>query len=398
MQFGEDSDDKYFFSQPHQPFFVLAFVNAILLMLLFMLAYKGSIHIAINPVLFHAYGIVFLVFTPAFLAFLFTTFPRFASTKVIHKKTYMRTFGLFYLGSILFVLGSIASPVFSAIGMLFLLAGHIDGTLILRNIYLTTKMEDKQDIFWILTAMEFGILSHVLVIIGQLFYAQHFYAQLFSLGEEIGIYLYLFLLVFSVAQRMVPFFSHCIVEKNENLLKTVFVLLLVHVILEGIHTNASFIIDLILAAVLGREILRWKLPFPNENPMLNILHIALYWVPLAFLIGGLANLVTLLTGISFLALDLHVLTLGFIFTILIGFGTRVTLGHSGNMMQADIWTKSLFYATPVLVLLRVLISLAAAFGIDFMVLFDITATVWILLLGVWAYRFFPVLIAGKKLS
>ncbi|HIC99687.1 MAG TPA: hypothetical protein EYP08_08775, partial [Pyrodictiaceae archaeon] len=41
--------------------------------------------------------------------------------------------------------------------------------------------------------------------------------------------------------------------------------------------------------------------------------------------------------VTFLALDIHMLLLGFVFTILIGFGTRVTIGHSGNMMQADKW-------------------------------------------------------------
>jgi len=67
-------------------------------------------------------------------------------------------------------------------------------------------------------------------------------------------------------------------------------------------------------------------------------------------------------------------------------------------MQADKWTRSLFYATQVAVILRVLVSLLAAFGWNFMILFDITATVWILLLLTWAVRFFPVLVNGKKLT
>jgi uncharacterized protein involved in response to NO len=68
------------------------------------------------------------------------------------------------------------------------------------------------------------------------------------------------------------------------------------------------------------------------------------------------------------------------------------------MMQADKWTKSLFYTTQAVVILRVLVSLLAAFGWNFMILFDITATAWILLLLVWAVRFFPVLVNGKKLT
>ena len=393
MQFSENADDKYFFSQPHQPFFVLAFINAVILMVIFLLSYKGVLHIAIPALNFHAYGLIYLLFTPAFLAFLLTTFPRFASTPVIPKNLYMRVFSLFYLGATLFVLGSIVSPVFSALGMTLVLGGHIYGMMILRSIYLTTPMEDKHDILWILTAMKFGVLSHFLFIIGQLFYA-----PLIGLANEIAVYLYLFMLTFSVAQRMVPFFSHSMVGKNEYLLKVIFSLLLLHVVLEGLFTNSSFLIDLLIGIFTGKDILRWKFQFPNPNPLLWVLHTALYWIPLAFILGALSNLMTLITGTDFLALDLHLITLGFVFTILIGFGTRVTIGHSGNQMQADKLTQYLFYGTQIIVVLRLLVSLLAAFGLNFMVLFDITAMAWVVLLLVWAWHFFPLLISGKKLS
>lgn len=393
MQFGENTENNYFFSQPHQPFFILAFVNAIVTMLLFLLSYKGVLNLAISTINFHAYGLIYLVFTPAFLAFLFTTFPRFASTPEIEKKVYMRIFSFFYLGSILFALGSIASPVFSALGMFLLFFGHLQGLLVLNNIYTTTKMEDKHDIYWIQLAMKFGVFAHFIYI-----FAQLFYMPLMGLSTEIAIYLYLFLLTFSVAQRMVPFFSHSMVGRNDYLLKVVFTLLLLHIVLEGIYTNSSFIVDILIGLLIGKELLRWKLQFPNPNPLLWILHTALYWVPIAFIVAGLTNLVTLLSGISFLALDIHMLTLGFVFTILIGFGTRVTLGHSGNMMQADKWTTYLFYWTQVVVVIRILVSLVASFGWNFMILFDITATAWIVMFIAWAVRFFAVLINGKKLT
>jgi len=393
MQFGESSQDNYFFSQPHQPFFVLAFINAILTMVIFLLSYKGVLNIAISDTYFHGYSLTFLLFTPAFLGFLFTTFPRFASTPVLEKKVYMRVFSFFYLGSILFTIGTIASPIFSAFGMFLIFAGQAYGSFILNNIYTTTTMPDKHDIYWINLAMKIGVFSHLLFIIGTLFYA-----PITGLSAELALYLYLFLLTFSVAQRMVPFFSHSMEGRNDYLMKVVFSLLVLHVIFEGFYTNASFITDILLALLLGKEILRWKLQFPNPNPLLWVLHTALYWVPIAFMLGGLTNLTTLLTGINFFALDIHTLILGFVFTTLIGFGTRVTLGHSGNMMQADKWTKLLFQGTQLVVVLRILVSLAAAFGVNFMILFDITATVWIVLLAAWAYRFFAVLIQGKKLT
>lgn len=392
-QFSDDDNNSYFFSQPHQPFFVLAFVNAFFTMLIFMLAYKSIINLSISAADFHAYGFVYLLFTPAFLAFLFTTFPRFSSTPAIEKKTYAAVFNLYYLGSILFILGSIVSALLSAIGMIMVLLSHVKGMLILKNMYDTTTMEDRHDLYWILHAMQFGVISHLLFIIGKLFYA-----PLIGLSMEIATYLYLFLLTFSVAQRMVPFFSHCMIDKNIKLLKNIFLLLILHIVLEGIYPNSAFVVDFALAYLIGKELLSWKLPFPNPNPLLWILHISLYWVPISFAFIALTNFITLVFDISFLALDMHILSLGFVFTILIGFGTRVTIGHSGNMMQADLWVKGLFIWTQVVVAVRILVSFVAAFGWDFMVLFDISATVWLIMFIAWGIRFFPVLISGKKLT
>ncbi len=392
MNFSEESEQSYFFSQPHQPFFILSFVSAIVTMLIFMLAYKGVLHIAVSPVWFHIYSFTYLMFTPAFFGFLFTTFPRFTATPPIEQNVYMRIFSFYYIGATLVLLGSIVTPVFSGLGMVVVFAGHLMGTRILGNIYRTTGMEDKHDVFWILTAMRIGVAAHFLFIV-----SAFFYHPLMGLSTEISTYLFLFLLTFSVAQRMVPFFSHCMVERNDYLMKTLFGLLIAHIVLEGIYTNSSFIVDIVIGLLVGKELLRWKLPFPNPDPLLWILHAALLWVPVAFLLSGAVNLVTLLSGIDFLAMDIHMLVLGFVLTIMIGFGTRVTIGHSGNLMQADRWMTALFYGTQAVVALRIMVSLAAAFGWDFMLLFDISATAWLLLFIVWAYRFFAVLISGKKL-
>jgi len=392
MNFSEDAKHNYFFSQPHQPFFVLAFVNALVTMIIFALSFKGIIHMNITAIDYHAYSFIYLLFTPAFFGFLFTTFPRFASTAVIEKRRYMKIFDFYYIGSALVILGSIATPVFTGFGMLIVFIGHLLGTMILKDIYTSTTMEDKDDIFWILLSMCIGVFAHGTLIVGTLLHI-----GMTGFATEIAIYLYLFMLAFSVAQRMVPFFSHCIVEKNKYLLKILFILLSLHILVEGFIINGSFAIDLLIGFLLLKEILRWKLPFPNPNPLLWILHIALYWAGIAFILGGLTNMIALWSDTTFLALDVHLLVLGFVFTILIGFGTRVTLGHSGNMMQADKYTTFLFYWTQVVILTRLLTSLATAIGLNFMILFDITAAAWVVMFITWAIRFFAVLIQGRKL-
>jgi uncharacterized protein involved in response to NO len=392
FKFSEDALGHYFFSQPHQPFFLLAFVNALFGMLIFMLSYQGIIHLDIDPQHFHGYSMLYLIFTPAFTAFLFTTFPRFSSTPPIEKEIYFRIFSLYYIGAILFILGSIVSVILSCFAMAILLVAHSMIFSILKNIYSQTTMPDTHDLFWILSAMGFGFLSHILYFAGSLFYT-----PLIGFATQTGIYLYLFLLTFSVAQRMVPFFSHCHYIRDDRFMKRVAILLGIHVLLETLFRHSSFAVDILLAFYIGREILRWELPFPNPNPMLWILHLALYWIPVAFIFAAMSNLTAMISGATFLSLDIHVLMLGFVFTILIGFGTRVTIGHSGNMMQATLWEKVLFNWTQVVVVMRLFVSVAAAFGWDFIVLFDISAIVWLIMFILWAVRFFTVLINGKKL-
>lgn len=383
-----------FLSQPHQPFFVLAFSNAILSMFMFALFSKGIATPTLPIPNYHTYSLIYLLFTPAFLGFLFTTFPRFSGTLPIEKIVYMTIVVPFATGSLLFIFGSISYSAIVTLAMVITLIGHLLAINILRKIYNSSIMKDNRDMFWILISMAIGGGSHLIFIIGYLFESNF----IIDFSIQMAIYLYLFMVTFSVAQRMVPFFSHATGEKDLNLIKIVAMLLGLHVILETIVPHLSFIVDFILVYIIGNELLNWELPFPNKNPLLWILHLALFWIPTAFLFSGLSNLISIFTEANFLFLDIHILVLGFILTILIGFGTRVTLGHSGNQLIADEWTKILFYWTQVVVISRIITSIIFAFDWDFLFWFDITITVWLVLFGIWAFKFFKVLIFGKKLD
>lgn len=386
--------DHYFLSQPHQPFFILGFVNAIISMILFMFLFKGVITAEISSGVYHAYSLIYLLFTPAFLAFLFTTFPRFSGTAPIPQEHFLGVLISFVLGSVIILLGLFLSDIIVTIGMVFILLGQMAAGKILLNVYNISPMypKEKTDQFWILTAIALGVASHILFILSI------WVPSLHQISMQMAIYMYLFLLTFTVAQRMIPFFSgNAKLEKHMDRFRVIVGLLGLRVLLEILIPHSSFLTDFVLAYLLGKEIMRWKLPFPHPDPMIWILLIAMFWIPVAFLISGLSNLITLIDGTNFLYLDLHTIALGFIFTILIGFGTRVALGHSGNEIKADKWTILLFYWTQVVVLMRILTSLAVSSGWDFIVFFDISITVWLVMFGLWARRFFGILIY-KKIS
>ncbi len=379
---------NYFLSQPHQPFFVLAFINAIIFMFLFLLSYHGILSLEISSTLFHSFSFIYLFFTLAFLAFLFTTFPRFLSQEPIIQSTYIKILSIFLAGDITFLVGSFLSTIVYKIGMLIIFIALTLSVKVLYDIHKKSDMPNKHDTYWILIGFTSGLIAHILFL----------FDILNQLAIQTAIFAYLFMVGFSVAQRMIPFFSHCMYEKNKTFMRNVFIMILIHIILELLSTNLSFISDMILAIYIAKEIKRWKLPFDLNNPMLAILHISLFWIPIAFFLGSLSKLLSYFNDNYFLALDIHTLMLGFLFTVLIGFGTRVTIGHSGNSMYANKFTKFLFVFTQVVILSRIITSIVAGVGFNYMIVFDISATIWLIMFLAWAYQFFKVLIYGSRLD
>ena len=61
-------------------------------------------------------------------------------------------------------------------------------------------------------------------------------------------------------------------------------------------------------------------------------------------------------------------------------------------------TKFIFIWTQVVVLLRVLTSFVASFEMNYMILFDISATVWMILFILWSWQYLKVLTQGKNLN
>ena len=378
----------YFLSQPHQPFFTLGIVNAIIMMLVFLLSIKGVFTLTIDPFSFHAYSLIFTVFTPFFLGFLLTTFPRFSQTQAIDKQIYLTAFTLILVGALLFLLGSFVSIMIAILGAFILFLAQLYTAHIFYTIYKNSPSKDKHDQFWILTAWLEGIAANILFI--------GYFLDILPMTPltiGVGIYLYLMLLALSVGQRMIPFFSHVMIERNKTLLKTMFILFHLKVLFDLFDLKIGFIFLLIAGAIMMKEVLRWKLPYKQADAILWILHLAIFWLPTALIIGGFSELSGLVFDKSFLALSVHLVALGFLTTIMIGFGTRVTIGHSGNQMKIDKVTKVLFYLTQIVVYFRALYSFSGS-----SLLFDITASLWMVLFIAWAVKYLPVLISGKKLS
>jgi len=385
---------NYFLSQPHQPFFILGIINAIVMIIVFALNYKGILNLEIQNLPFHVYSFSFLVFLNVFVGFLFTTFTRFTQSAVtISKDYYTNIFYANTLSSITFLSGAFLSHTLLLIGMFISLISQIFIIIKLQNIYKEGMAQDKSDSFWILTANYFGLVGNILFILNQLYFE-----SLLAPAINISFYLYLIFLAFSVAQRMVPFFSHSFAQKNENFTKVVFLLFILKTISSIFEFKiGEIILDILLALYMFIEFKRWELEPFNSPAILWVLHLALFWLPLAFLLSSISLFAELIIDNSFYFFNIHLLALGFLTTILIGFGTRVTLGHSGQSPHADKLATNIFWLTQIVVVFRALFSINIGFNLELDFLFDISIVSWLVLFLIWAFRYGKVLIFGSKI-
>ncbi len=388
----------YFLSQPHQPFFLMGIVWSVVSMLLFMLAHKGVIpFFRLDVTAFHAYTMLFVVFSHFFHGFLLTTFPRFCMTQPVPPKIYLTIFWLYEAGAFLFLAGALFFAPLAALGVLVTFAGHLAAVKNFKVIYDVGGSPDKKDAFWLLVAHASGLAAHLIFIVGLTYAAFGVDFAWMPYATGVGVYLYLFFLTFVVAQRMVPFFSHVMVTKPERFIAIAFALF-------GAKAFAfafgllylDIAVTLVLALYLLREFLSWRLPVFSSPAILWVLHLGLFWLPAGLLIDAVTKLGEAWLQTSFLFAGLHLLAIGFVTTILIGFGTRVTLGHSGQVPHADRLSVALFWFTEAVVLARFVYSMGMGFGLDLGWMFDLSATLWMALFGIWGWRFGPTLMFGKR--
>lgn len=380
----------YFLSQVHQPFFLLGVLSAVVSMVLFLFAYKGVIVLGIQPLDFHAFSLFYLVFTNFFIGFIFTTYPRFTAQEAIKQSYYLKVlalscgaFLLFYIGvlfSFWFVVGSFVMVVCAFAMVLYKL----------QILYTHANSAMRADPFWILLGFYAGG-------VGLVWYALYFAG--FAASPSIFVfYLYFVYVTFSVAQRMVPFFSHSQAAKNSAFAPVVFAGLVLKVLLLSVEASLSVVVDLLLGGYILYEFLRWHVDFMNAPAILKILHIALAWFVCAFLFGAAFELYGVIFNTATMQLQLHLFSLGFVTVMLVGFGTRVALGHSGQVPHANSYTIKLFYLLNGVVIARTLFSLAFTFDSNMFWLFDLSLTLFVVLFVSWGWKFAPVLLWGEKIS
>jgi uncharacterized protein involved in response to NO len=122
----------------------------------------------------------------------------------------------------------------------------------------------------------------------------------------------------------------------------------------GARGEITAYIALAAAAAHAIRVMQWRGLQTIRNPLLFALHVAYWWLPIGYVLTGLASLGLLLAP----ATALHALTMGAVGGMVFAMITRVPLGHTGRALRATRLTVIAYLLFSAAVLVRLLGSLA----------------------------------------
>jgi uncharacterized protein involved in response to NO len=144
---------------------------------------------------------------------------------------------------------------------------------------------------------------------------------------------------------------------------------------------------LLALAAAAAHLARWVLWQPwktGRAPMVWVLHVAYFWIPVHLALRALAQ-----AGWVLPSLATHALTVGAAGGLIIGMMTRIARGHTARPLRADRWDVACYLLVIAAALVRVLLPLAAPALTIAAVLGS--AALWSAGFGLYALRYWPVL-------
>ena len=391
---------KRFSSQPHQPFFSSGIFFFILFMALFVASYSNILTLDKSVLTYHAYTMIFVIFIQFFLGFLFVVFPRFLMQAEVSKKDYMNQFFVYFISSVGIFLTLIFYSKITILFQFSLFVIQIFSFILLFKIHKKSLMKIKEDTKWVLIAFFVGLISHFLFIVSSFEFNYSYIVSKIEINS--GFYLFLFMIVFTIFQRMIPFFTTAKapdykINKSPKLLETIFSLLVLKVVLLTFdNVKLNLIADIPLFILIVKELIKWKLPTFKVPAIMWVLYLGLYWIPVAFFISIIESTMAFISPeIFFEKVVIHTIALGYFVTVLVGFGTRVILGHSGSTPHANNFAIFIFVSIQVITLLRIFASFSTNLGLNYQFLLNLTAILLVIGLLLWSSKYITILLKGK---
>ncbi|MHB1059029.1 MAG: NnrS family protein [Rhodanobacter sp.] len=332
----------------------------------------------------HAMLIQYGLFPLFMFGFLLTVFPRWLGRPALPRSRYVPVAGGVFGGYVLANAGLLDLPWLLRLGIAVMLAGYLAGIVTLAGV-LRAASERIGHAKSCLAALLLGALG-LAIFLAYLFGAP---AECALLAIKLGTYGLLLPVYFTVTHRMLPFFSgnaaqdYTVVRPRWSL-PVAWALLLAHLLLEWRGALGwLWLADVPLALVFGWHALAWQ-PWKAMRPgLLAVLHLAFAWLPLAFVLYAVQDVVYAASGHLVLGrAPLHALAIGYFGSMLVAMVTRVTQGHSGRPLQMGAVPWTCFGLLQLVALLRI----RAELGGDAYLWLVVAAYGWLLAFLPWVLR------------
>ena len=388
MALNNKNQINVLFSSGFRVFFPLGAIGAVVLLLYWVMLISGKVGYLPSyfaPISWHQHEMIFGVFAPIIIGFLFTAVPNWTG-KPSPSGLSLALLALLYLIGRVAVFYSALLPVWLPILLdTVLLPMAIMG--IAPAIFQTGNKRNYFLPIMLMVFAVFNLCSHLSAIGVMDFDENNFF---------IAALLFVVMLMNVIGGRVAPnFLKNKYPDAKQFNLKPLLpismisiITVMISVIFEGpllLSGGASLVAGLaILLRVIG-----WNGWVARRDPLMIILHIGVLWIAVGFFILGYAFLVDTM----YIALSYHAFSVGAAGSLTLGVMSRAILGHSGRPIMNEKIITIMFLLINLSALSRIL---APVYFVDQYLLFiAISGVCWVLAYVIFLIRFLPMVVLPR---
>lgn len=384
-----------FFSAPHRVMFLAGATNAVLAMAWWAIELGARLagsplaaSWSLPPSWAHGALMMFGVFPFFIYGFAFTAGPRWQGREEVKPQVYVPAFVAMVAGWLLFYAGLVHAPLLVP-GLALVLAGWLVG---LREVWRIATHPNPERLH--IRAVALALTAGAGGVAALLALASGGPPALAGWALSIGVWCFLLPVYATVGHRMIPFFTASAIRgfnpaRPDWTLRLILAGAVAHGILGGLELrNWTWLADIPAGVAAVYLSLAWQLRRSLEVRLLAMLHIGFAWLGVGLGLSALQGLLAFL-GMPVLGLaPLHALTIGFFASIVVGMSSRVTMGHSGQALQADAASWRIFLGIQFVALVRI----AGEFWPQLLTHFSLLAALcWLAVFGGWWRKYAPIL-------
>jgi uncharacterized protein involved in response to NO len=339
------------------------------------------------PGAMHALLVLTGVFPFFMKGFVLTAMPRWQGMNDLGAESWLGAWHLLAAGWVAAVIGLVV-PGLLVGGLMVVTAGWV---MVLRVLWMVAHQPRADSVH--ARSVTYAMTAGAVALVAWVLFALTGDGRWVRLAVDLGVWWFLLPVFFTVCHRMVPFFSANVID-NYVMVRPRWSLAVVlgasaaHGLLNMLgEGQLAWVVEVPAAGVALWLSWRWRLLPALKVPLLGMLHVGFAWLGVALVLFALQNMAASAGKFVFGMAPLHALGLGFFGSILFGMVSRVTLGHSGQALQADRYTWGLFIAMQAVVVTRLLADLAPSAWSNGLMLVAVLG--WLGVFGAWARRYLP---------